>query len=97
MNRIQNLFFVFSKFSGASSDPSAFCVPDLFEGQVGDTATLGDVFHFLRNVLLRRPPHVDVVTVARCVVARNRLAKIVGSVESWKMGFKSYRLLHVYG
>ena len=75
--------FLSSKFSGASSNSSALCVPDLFEGHVRHAATFRDGFDFLRNVFLRRSPDVDVVTVARRVVTRNRFPEVVRSVQSW--------------
>ena len=67
----------------SSSNLPALGMPDLLEGKSRQAPPLGDVLHLLQDVLLRRAPHVDVVAVARSVVARDGLAEVVGAVVAW--------------
>ena len=57
-------------------------MPDLFEGHVRQAPPLGNGFDLLQDVLLRSASHVDVVAVARGVVAGDGFPEIFSTVVS---------------
>ena len=57
-------------------------MPDVLESHVGDALLLGDGGHFLGDVLLASAGHVDIVTFAGGVVARDGLAEVGGAVRA---------------